>query len=1211
VKTRDNARETLRRAVELQVIEPEDVSSAGSLLQDPRELMDALVSSRVVSRAVLEAIEHLVELRPGRRRRLTPTKSRKPVALDGGSSTLAPQRAEPAQAADVPQLGGGSETLAPSRSDKDEGSSTIAPADPSSSAEGWVNLNDSGDTMAGERSAGEAARVAEAESEETNDLSILDTGPRRAIEAAAFCRIGLRLGKLTREQIEEASGDPATSVEDKLLEMGAIDQAVAMEIFALRQEARTACSNCFGLLADGADPGKPCPTCGQASTTGATSVSRVSTATLADGMAGQGIEGFPGSGGTFAGYELLERIAEGGMGVVFKARQTKLNRIVALKVMRGGSLANRERRRRFKQEAESAAALRHPCIVPVHEIDEVAGYPFYTMEFVEGVTLESYVVNQKLEPRRVTAIVRGIADAVQHFHLRGVIHRDLKPGNILVGTDGVPKIIDFGIAKKLVPDSDSSTIEGEVLGTPYYMSPEQAAGRVTEVDTRTDVYALGAILYELLTGAAPYKGLRQARLVAAIQEEDPEPIRAKNPNVEADLESIVMKAMAKERERRYQSAAELAADLERYEKNLPITARPATLGYRIRKYVKRRLPAVIATAVVIVVLGAVSAVAIERRAVTRHEVERLLATARDKTLPFASRESAVNEALGKDDGNETARALREALAAERVAAEASEREQQMAKLQEAEKKAAAAEAEAKAERANQELARAKAADQARLEAEKRAREEAERRARELLDRASAKTDALDAVPDLQEALVLLPKSSGALRATVENKKIDLELLLARENVSKNQSGLARFWLGDARRLEASQARESELKAVEDDLKKLESGEQELKAAQTLVASGSWLAARGELARLAVLGIDRARYATETETVDKACAQIAQQLVAEGRDKLRAGDPANGMAKAVEALQFATNESVKALVSDCEREVAQGARRRAAEGWKRPETQKTALVALAQAAELVQDPTLKALLETERAARARLLEERSLAGLAFVPAVPDLGVAACFIEKTEVTNSEYKQFVDAGGYDMAELWKGVPAEVQATFRDGCPGGACGHKGPRSWTNGGYGDPANADRPVRGITVHEARAFAAWLSKTKGGTWRLPRDREWEVAAGFDPATQRLLLYPWGDEWRPDALPAASDLPRPTGTSPADVSPLGVADAGGNVMEWVEQKDKDPGTKGTSFAASEAVSRHFALVRSTGSPGATPPAELVVWIGFRLVREIEGK
>src|SRR5581483_3482499 len=196
--------------------------------------MDALVSNRAVGRAVLEAIEHLVELRPGRRRRPTPTKSRKPVALDGGSSTLAPQRAEPEHPTDVPVLGGGSSTLAPSRTDKDEGSSTIAPADPTPRPEGWVNLNDSGDTMAGERGAGEAARVAEAEPEESNDLSILEPGPRRAIEAAAFCRIGLRIGKLTREQIEEASTDPAANVEDKLLEMGVIDQGAAMEIFALR-----------------------------------------------------------------------------------------------------------------------------------------------------------------------------------------------------------------------------------------------------------------------------------------------------------------------------------------------------------------------------------------------------------------------------------------------------------------------------------------------------------------------------------------------------------------------------------------------------------------------------------------------------------------------------------------------------------------------------------------------------------------------------------------------------------------------------------------------------------------------------------------------------------------------------------------------------------------------------------------------------------------
>lgn len=1290
MKPVDVARETLRRAVELHVLETEDVSAAGSLLQDPRELVDQLKADKVLGEKVEEALARLIHLRPSGVRfggsatskgrvidlsgesgtlagsrepdRLGDSKSGENeyaaarVALgDAGSSTLAPSRDESAPIPDTMtdggndpggstvaplgdrprvasssapvggvQLGGEGSTMSPMRAGDDKpykpdpGSETVAPLGERSkraAAGQEIKLGGDGSTMApmrGEKEppptgatlAGSAALDDAADS--LVDLSVLEPQHRRAIEMASFCRIALRLQKVTRAQIAAAE-KTGQSVEEQLLDSGAIDQAVAMEIFAIRANPRSACANCFGVLPPGHAPGSNCPVCGQMQTGITGSSSRLAMATMSDGGGGaQGIEGFPGQGGMFAGYELLDRIAEGGMGVVFKARQVRLNRIVALKVMRGGSLANKERRRRFRQEAESAAAIRHPCIVPVIETGEEKGYPFYTMEFVEGSTMERYVADKKLErePKKICELVRGVAGAVQNFHQRGIIHRDLKPGNILVAEDNVPKIIDFGIAKKLVPDSDSSTIEGEILGTPYYMSPEQATGRVTEVDTRTDVYALGAILFELLTGAPPWKGLRQARLIAAIQEEDPESIRAKNPAVELDLESIVFKAMSKERERRYQSAADLATDLERYENNMTVTARPATFGYRLKKYVRRHLPYIGAAAIVFVGATSVVSAIVIQSAKTRALVAQLVTDGLDKTKTPAEREAALNRALGMDPGNQAARSGLTVLEQDR---------DQAAKLA-----AAKAEEEKKTEQMRREKERleneqklANAQKDADAKAAQAVKQDAERRALALLDQAAAKKDALDAIPDLSEALIVLPKDSAAARTKIENKKIDLELGLAREQVVKNQSGLARFWLGDARRLETAKARDAEFARVEEDLRRLESGEKELEKLHDLVAKSDWLHARPLLEQLKKLGIDPGRIAADQDSVEKACAQRAAQLVADGRTLLAQGDPANGMAKALEAQQFETSEAVKALVGDCEREDTLAARRRAAEDWKRPETQKSALVALAQTAERVQTPALKALLEGERAARARLLDDRSLAGLCFVPAVPDLGVAAVFVQQTEVTNADWKQFVDAGGYGMADLWVGVSAEVQATFRDGCAGGTCTHKGPRTWTNGGFGDPANAERPVRGVTVHEARAYARWKSRQAGGTWRLPSDREWEIAAGFEPRTQRLTLYPWGDAWRPSSVALASDLPRPVSGSPADVSALGVSDMGGNVMEWVEQKDGQAATKGVSFAASEAVAKRFALVRSTGTPGSSPPPELLQWIGFRLVRAIEEK
>ena len=1164
----DLARETLRRAVELQVLETDDVSSAGSLLQDPRELIQALRDARAFPEKVENAIKKLIELRPGGARRPAAGTARQAaeapgrVHLEASSGTVAPAREAAAPKA----------PLAKAPPERDEGSATVVPLGKSGgAARSSVALGDGGSTMAPARGGDEKAllgggRPRVASPEDLLDLQALDPVNRRAIESAAFCRIALRLGKVTRDRVALALENE--NPEEDLLHSGAIDQDAVMEILASRTNLRVACGNCFGVLPPMHDPSRGCPICGQvASTAGG----RFATsATMTDGQL-QGIEGFPGQGGTFAGYELIERIAEGGMGVVFKARQTKLNRVVALKVMRGGSLANKERRRRFRQEAESAAALRHPCIVPVHEIDEVAGYPFYTMEFIEGVTMDRYVAEKKLEPRKVSALVRGIADAVQHFHLRGIIHRDLKPGNILVGEDGVPKIIDFGIAKKLVPDSDSSTIEGEVLGTPYYMSPEQATGRVTEVDTRTDVYALGAILYELLTGAPPWKGLRQARLIAAIQEEDPEPIRVTNPAVEQDLESIVFKAMSKERERRYQSAFDLMGDLERYEKNMPVTARPATIVYRLKKYVRRRLPAVIGTGVFIFMLGIVGTAVGFQAAEKRLEVARLLADATNETLEVDARESKVAEALGKDPGNPDALKVKAELKAARELAERQRVLDQQAKDLSAQK--ALDEAQKKAERAQED---------ARKKTEEEARTRAEKRAQDLLAEANGKTSVLDAIPDLQEALVVVPKDSNDLRVRIENKKIDLELALAKENVARNQSGLARFWLGDARRLEAAQARKPELDEVEGDLRKLESGEEELKAAHELVTQGKMLAAKAKLEQLKQLKVDPARFAADSLTVHDACTQRAAVLASEGRTLLeKQGDPVNGRVKALEARQYDDSEPVRALLADCERADVLDARKKAALDWKRPESQQTALVVLSQAAERVQDPELRGLLETERKARAALLSERALAGLSFVPAVAALDIHAVYIQTREVTNAEWKEFVDQGG-----------------------------KPPRAWTNGSYGDPANADRPVRGVSFPEARAFAAWKSRATGGAWRLPTEKEWEVAAGFDPQTQRVSLYPWGDEWNSRTIALATDLPRPAGATPGDVSALGLLDAAGNVMEWVD-RNGHPGTKGASFAASEAVAKRFALVRNTGTPGDDPPPELLEWVGLRLVRGIEEK
>jgi serine/threonine protein kinase len=286
------------------------------------------------------------------------------------------------------------------------------------------------------------------------------------------------------------------------------------------------------------------------------------------------------------GYEILGILGRGGMGVVYKARQVGLNRLVALKTILAGSRAAAGDRARFRIEAEAVARLHHPNIVQIHEIGEVDGHPFFCLEYVEGGTLAAQVSGRPQPPRHAAELVRTLADAVQAAHQGNVIHRDLKPANVLVTADGQLKITDFGLAKQLDTDS-GHTQSGSILGTPSYMAPEQAAGRVRDVGVAADVYALGAILYEALTGGPPFRGESVLDTLEQVRKQEPVPPRRFLPSVPRDLETICLKCLHKEPGRRYASAAALAGDLNRFLAGEPILARPVSAPERLWRWCKR------------------------------------------------------------------------------------------------------------------------------------------------------------------------------------------------------------------------------------------------------------------------------------------------------------------------------------------------------------------------------------------------------------------------------------------------------------------------------------------------------------------------------------------------------------------------------------------------------------------------------------------------
>src|SRR5881398_2671253 len=307
--------------------------------------------------------------------------------------------------------------------------------------------------------------------------------------------------------------------------------------------------------------------------------------------------------GELGDYELLEEVGRGGQGVVFRARQKSLNRTVALKVISLGQWASKAHLKRFRREAEAAASLDHSGIVPIYEVGERDGSCYFSMKLIEGGQLDDVAKRESMPIRRAVELIAKVARTVHYAHDHSILHRDIKPGNILLDQKGEPHLTDFGLAR-LVEMESTMTRTLDVLGTPSYMAPEQAVGNNAAISSATDVYGIGAVLYQLLTGHPPFAGGTTYETIKLLEDTEPRPPRSLNPKIDRDLSTICLKCLEKDPKRRYASALALAEDLEHWLNHEPIQARHTGIFARGRKWVQRNPTSALLAASLIALVAA-------------------------------------------------------------------------------------------------------------------------------------------------------------------------------------------------------------------------------------------------------------------------------------------------------------------------------------------------------------------------------------------------------------------------------------------------------------------------------------------------------------------------------------------------------------------------------------------------------------------------------
>jgi serine/threonine protein kinase/formylglycine-generating enzyme required for sulfatase activity len=906
----------------------------------------------------------------------------------------------------------------------------------------------------------------------------------------------------------------------------------------------------------------------------------------------------------FGNYYIIEKIAQGGMGIIYKARQRGLDRIVALKVLLAGESASQDTIERFYLEAKSAAKLRHPNIVPIHEVGIHDGKHFFTMDFIHGENLRHILINQKINLHWALEVTGKVAKALHYAHEQGIVHRDVKPENIIIDETGEPQITDFGLAKDIGLDANL-TRAGVVMGTPAYMSPEQARGERSEIDHRTDVYSLGAVLYELLTGQQIFKFEGPIGLNSLLKtlSEDPVPPRKINSRVPREVETIALKAIEKDMDRRYEGANEFSNDIERYLTGEPILAKPPSFTYRTWKKIKKYKVVSVSMLSALIAIIAVAVYFIGQRIEENKRVDRqvqtYLAEARRKykETEFQSSKEFYNKALTLRPRNQEAQ-----LGLNRAEL-ALEKEKELRAQRDAQNRAVVS-----AKEGNRLLGMA-----AEALAEGR--------------RDNAKTTFFEAIRNFDKARMDDKENEDARRG-----RYDAAVKLGQLYMEDKDYGVAAFVYSFAEDLGIDDEKAGKLVVTARDAsQRMQEFDRMLSKASELMTTGSWEEALRQLQiaagfegiseerRQQVLeqireasysmyfwegeaerkkgNTDAAIQAYKEAGAFKSTPEVLERLkgvhytdlLREGNELLARTEYSAAIEVFEKARQYADNpEEIEKLIHRCRNsgykqfmELAITAK--AAQDWEESLSHVKKAFSLkpgdVRALQLQKDvsaakdcpPEMVFVFGGKYPIGSAVLDDRN-------NPCREMHLEGFYIDRFEVTNEQYKEFIVSADYTKKELWDPEVVEGILSFTD-----RTDKPGPATWEEGTF--PSGKEKfPVTGVCWYEARAYARWKGK------RLPLEEEWETAASYDPGTERKSVYPWGDDWNLANGNLKDDEVTKVGSFQRDVSPAGCFDMGGNAFEWTNSTyNKEYRViRGGSVGLSESTLKRFARTTKRKCP-----------------------